>query len=145
MKEIARFQMGSSTFFHSIPGYEPKDLDELIIMDGWLFPTNSMRMVDGERDIFLYRRMSKSQFIDDALTSGVPMRVGKFLVPDFAFYLGMNIGDLRRLQPLIDEIDEKHTYEKIIFDAYIQNDGWWLTEDQRMAAYSEYRRTRNYI
>lgn len=142
MKEIAKFNMGSSCFFHSFPGYQPKDRDELIIMDDWLFPTNSMRMVDGDKDIFLYRRMSKSQFIDDALTSGVPMRVGKFLVPDFAFYLGMTLNDLKRLQPLIDEIDEKHTYERIIYNAYLENGGWWLTDEQRSAAYEEYLSTR---
>ena len=54
-------------------------------------------------------------------------------------------GDLKRLEPLTEIMDEKHTYEIIIFNAYIQNDGWWLTEDQRAAAYSEYKRTRNYI
>ena len=57
----------------------------------------------------------------------------------------MDIQDLKRLEPLTKVMDEKHTYEKIIFDAYIQNDGWWLTEDQRMAAYKEYKRTRKYI
>jgi len=142
MKELARFQMGSSVFFSSFPGYKPKDRDELVIMSDWLFPTNSMRMVDGDKDIFLYRKMSKNAFIDDALTSGVPMRAGKFLVPSFAFYLGMNIGDLKRLQPLIDEIDEKHTYERIIYEAYLKNGGWWLTSEQLAKAYDEYKRTR---
>jgi hypothetical protein len=145
MKEIARFQMGSSTFFHSLPGYEPKDLDELIIMDDWCLKENSARVMIGKNDTFIYRHLTKDGFICDALVSGVPMRLGKFLCPEFASFLKMDIKDLKRLEPLAKILDEKHTYEKIIYNAYIQNDGWWLTEEQRMAAYLEYKRTRNYI
>ena len=40
-------------------------------------------------------------------------------------------------------MDSKHTYEKIIADAYIENNGFFLTDEQRDMAYNEYKKTRN--
>jgi hypothetical protein len=145
MKALAKFTAGSSAFFDCYPDFNPGDIDILIIMDDLPEGDNVFHLFDGKKDNLLLRKMTKEGYIRDALDSGVPMRLGKFLVPEFASFIKMDIQDLKRLEPLTRELDEKHTYEKIIYDAYIQNDGWWLTEDQRMAAYSEYRRTRNYI
>lgn len=138
--------MGSSCFFSDIPGFKSKDVDELIIMDEWSVPgTNVLNCMnkDAGRDIFFFRNMSKNEFISDALQSRVPMRAGKFLVAEFAEYLGMTISDLKRLEPLFQRLDDKHTYEKVIFDAYILNGGWWLTDKQRMDAYQEYMAKRS--
>lgn len=70
------------------------------------------------------------------------MCVGKFLVPEFAKYLNVSIDDLKMLQPLIDSIDEMHEYERIIYNAYIQNNGFFLTEDQLQTAYDTYKKLR---
>lgn len=145
MKALRKFEIGSSLFFGDIPGYKAKDLDELHIMDDFVPGQNVLHLFDGKKDIIMTRDMNKQEFMADALTSGVPMRAGKFLSPMFAAYLEMSISDLQKLDSLFANMDEKHTYEFIIYKAYLQNGGWYLTESQKMEAYQEYRRTRNYI
>ena len=145
MKVIKTFSIGSSVFFNRIEGFSPKDIDELCIMDRFPLQGNVLHTFLHGKDVFFYRDMDKEEFIKDALESEVPMRVGKFLVPDFAKYLGLTIDDLPRLKPLIDSIDEKHDYEKIIYNAYIANGDFYLTNEQRQLAYNNYlQRRKNY-
>ena len=138
MKPIKTFIIGSRTFFMEMEGYVPKDYDELNIMDRFPFKGNVLNMKMNGKDVFFFRDMDKEGFIKDTLECGVPMRVGKFLVPEFAEYLGMTIADLKRLSPVIENIDEKHHYEKAIYDAYLENQAFYLNEKQRAEAYKEY-------
>ena len=143
MKPIKTFEIGSKVFFKEYPDYIIKDNDELCIMDSFEFETNVMNAkFPDNKDVFFYRNMDKYGFIMDALNSGFPMRIGKFLVPEFANYLQMNIDDLKYLEPLILDIDDKHKYEKIIFDSYIKNDSFTLTKEQRDEAYIIYKKYR---
>lgn len=86
--------------------------------------------------------MPIDEFIDYTLNSRLPMEIGKFLVPEIAEYLGCTIDHLKRLKPVIERIDEKHLYEKIIYDSYIKNNGFYLTNEQLDEAYLEYKRLR---
>jgi hypothetical protein len=70
------------------------------------------------------------------------MIVGKFLVPEFCKAIGFTIMDLPRLYPLIQKLDEKHMYEAIIFDSYLQNGDFVLTDSQREKAYQSYQTSR---
>ena len=143
MKPIKTFTIGSSCFFKGYyPDYIEKDRDQIQIMDNFPLKTNVLNLKDGKKDVFFYRDMDKEGFIADTLKSGVPMRAGKFLVREFAEHLGMDAGDLRRLDSLFNSMDDKHTYEKIIYEAYLSNGGFWLTDGQRDEAYDEYRRKR---
>ena len=138
MKPIKTFIIGSRAFFTGVEGYVPKDYDELNIMDRSPFKGNVFNMKMNGKDVFFFRDMDKEGFIKDTLECGVPMRVGKFLVPEFAEYLGMTIADLKRLSPVIENIDEKHYYEKMIYDAYLENQAFYPNEKQRAEAYKEY-------
>ena len=138
MKPIKTFIIGSRAFFTGMEGYVPKDYDELNIMDRFPFKGNVLNMKMNGKDVFFFRDLDKEGFIKDTLECGVPMRVGKFLVPEFAEYLDMTMDDLERLSPVIENIDEKHLYEKVIYDAYLKNGEFKLTEEQRVAAYKEY-------
>ena len=142
MKTIKKIIIGSSVFFSEYEDYKSKDVDVVAIMDTFIPHKNSLNMKIKGEDVFLYRNMSKQRFIQDAFASGVPMRAGKFLVPEFVEYIGMEINDLRRLAPLFDQMDEAHKYEKIIFDAYMENGSFTLTDEQRKAAYEEYKLSR---
>ena len=82
--------------------------------------------------------MDKNEFIDVSLERGLGMELGKFLVPEFARELEMDIDDLERLRPLAEKLDDKHLYEKVIYDAYIENGCWGLTDEQRAEAYRIY-------
>lgn len=137
MKPIKTFKIGSRVFFENIPGFVSKDIDELCIMDEFNFKSNSLHAngLHG-KDVIFYKNLSKQEFLDDCEI--LPMKIGKFLVPEFCEWLGVTIDDLKTLTPIINKIDSKHTYEKIIFDSYIENDGFFLTDEQRESAYQKY-------
>ena len=139
---IKEFKIGSSIFFDSYSDYTQKDIDILAITDLSLFGKQKMNMKLKEKDIFFMCIEENSIMIDKTLESGVNMRAGKFLSPEFAEYIGLTIEELKRLKPMFDEIDEKHRYEKVIFDSYVENNGFFLTDEQRLRAYEEYKRER---
>lgn len=142
MKPIKTFTIGSRVFFSGMKDYSPKDIDELNIMDEFNLKGNVLNAQINGKDVFFFRNMDKEGFIQDALESNVPMRVGKFLVPEFAEHLGLTIDDLRRLAPLFDSIDEKHEYERVIYESYLENKGFNLTDSQREKAYKVYKEKR---
>lgn len=143
MKPIKVFKMGSRVFFEDMPGFHSKDYDELCILDTYNFPGNSFRLNIRGKDVFFYRNLTKEEFIKDTLDSTLPMVAGKFLVPEFSKDLGITISDLAQLSNVFTSMDEKHIYEQIIFNAYIENNGFFLTPEQKSLAYMSYIKTRN--
>ena len=136
--------MGSSYFFDRYDDYKLKDNDELHIVDEFIFPNKvcmNMRLFDGN-DIFIFKNTDKQGYINDVYESGVNMKVGKFLIPEFNKYINFTIDDLKSLQPIFDNMDEKHTYERVIFESYLKNGDFFLTDEQRREAYKEYKRSR---
>ena len=136
--------MGSSYFFDRYDDYKIKDNDELHIVDEFIFPNRvcmNMKLFDGN-DIFIFKNTDKQEYINDVYESGVNMKVGKFLIPEFNKYINFTIDDLKSLQPMFDNMDEKHTYERVIFESYLKNGDFFLTDEQRMEAYKEYKRSR---
>lgn len=89
------------------------------------------------------RKMTPEEFIEYELKSDLPMELGKFLVPEVCGYLGFTIRHLEKLRPLVERLDARHSYEKIIFDSYIENGDFTLTNAQRASAFFEYKRARN--
>lgn len=143
MKPIKTFIIGSIAFFSGMEGFTPKDIDELNIMDEFPFKFNSMHLNKFHgKDVFFFKNMDKNGFIQDAKKSKLSMVVGKFIVPEFANYIGLTIKDLKDLEELFDNIDEKHSYEKIIYDAYLENNGFFLNEEQKKNAFNKYKETR---
>ena len=135
--------MGSSYFFKDFEDYRQKDADELCIMDRFPFPnTNVLNLKKDGKDVFFFRDMDKDGFINDTILSKVPMRVGKFLVMEFAEHLGMTTDDLKRLDPLFQNLDDRHSYERIIYESYLKNGDFFLTDDQLREAYEEYKKKR---
>ena len=136
--------MGSSYFFDIYDDYKLKDNDELHIVDEFIFPNKvcmNMKLFDGN-DIFIFKNTDKQEYINDVYESGVNMKVGKFLIPEFNKYINFTIDDLKSLQPIFDNMDKKHTYERVIFESYLKNGDFFLTDEQRMEAYKEYKRSR---
>ena len=56
------------------------------------------------------------------------------------FYL--SIDDLKRLKPIIAKLDDKHKYEEVIYNAYLENNDFVLTDEQRQEAYRVYNKYR---
>ena len=141
------YTVGSRAFFTGMDGFSPKDSDRLILVDdasdcGLPITTHSEMRLKGNC-YFFYKRLSKDEMIDNCIKSKDPIVVGKFLVPSVAKDLGMTVDDLRRLEDIISLLDEAHTYEKIIFQAYLENNDFSLTDEQRQEAFREYNKNRN--
>lgn len=100
------------------------------------------RKKDRTRCLFIWRKMDPDEFVEYTLRSRLPMEIGKFLVLEVAQDLGFTLEHLKRLQPVAERLDGRHKYEKIIYDAYMENGGFFLTEEQRARAYQEYARAR---
>lgn len=135
--------IGSQYFFSCYDDFNSKDIDELQIIDTDEF--NQVRQLTGRgRCLFsMKRHPSKEHYIDWALQSKVGMVIGKFLVPEFCAEIGFTIEDLPRLSALLDRLDEKHQYEAIIFNSYIENGAFELTNEQRNMAYQSYKISRD--
>ena len=130
--------VGSRAFFKNIDGFKPHDIDILELVDN---PTDfkyqrQFRFKD--KCVFQWRNMDVDEFIDAELMFDIPMSVCKFLVPEFINLKGITIDHLKRLQPLVDKMDEKHLYLKSIYDFYISNNDFYLTENQLQEVYNIY-------
>lgn len=134
--------IGSNAFFLQYSDFKPTDIDELEIIDTNQF--TQVRQLTGKgKCLFQMRRHdSKQEYIDWALRGRLGMVVGKFLVPEFCEAIGFTIEDLPQMKPLIDKLDEKHKYEEIIYNSYLQNGSFTLTQEQRDAAYASYKAAR---
>ena len=133
--------MGSAYFFKDIPGYSSHDVDWIELTDD---PTVArVRSIRGRGlDVLFLRRKPKETLIAEALASPLPMAVGKFLIPEFCGEIGFTFEDLPKVRPLIDALDPRHRYEEVIYDSYMENGSFTLTEEQRMRAYKAYSEAR---
>lgn len=141
MTEAKIIAVGSCAFFGKIIGFESKDKDYVHLMDGWfLNQCGAAVKIDG-CDRFLYPNKGL-ELIDECLKQDDPITAGKFLVPEFCKYIGATIEDVKRLETLFYALDEKHRYETFIYECYVNNNGLWLTEEQRLKAYEIYKTAR---
>jgi hypothetical protein len=134
--------VGSRAFFSGIDGFIPKDTDvlEFIEVPIGFRTVRQIKFVD--KCVFQWRHMPIRELIEETLKRGIPMEIGKFLVPEFINTFNLSIDDLKKLQPLVDRLDDAHKYEAIIYNAYIENNDFYLTQSQLNAAYNAYRESR---
>ena len=142
IKTLRTFIIGSQPFFNCYEDYKMHDMDKLCIMSHGLNGNNSFLMKRDGNDYILYPNLSKEEFVEGDLKGKDSIKIGKYLIPEFAEYIGFTIDDLKKLKPLIEGLDDKHKYEKVIYEAYISNNSFTLTDEQRNAAYEEYKRAR---
>lgn len=144
MKPLYKFKIGSSIFFSEYSDYKIKDIDWVAIFDIFPFENKKMMKVKiGNDDIFMYKpNISKQDFIDELYSTNVIMKVGKFLSSEFCKHFNITIEDLKSLEQFFDKLDDKHKYEKLIYKAYIENNDFVLTQEQRDKAYQEYKKYR---
>ena len=136
--------IGSSVFFNEYNDFIPHDIDYVLFEEHpQLYKTFAYIKTKTE-DIFAYKQMSKDEFLQYELEhcKKAKMAVGKLLVTELVKYMNITIDDLKKFKFAIDEIQEKHSYEKIIYDAFIKNNDFILTQEQRDKAYQEYKKYR---
>ena len=139
---MSKYLIGSQYFFSCYSDFVSKDLDELEIGENADF--SQVRQITGQgKCLFqLKKHLSKEGYINWALKSQIGMVVGKFLVPEFCEAIGLGVEDLPRLKVLIERLDDKHKYEEIIYNSYIENGSFTLTDNQRLDAYESYKNSR---
>ena len=137
-----KFTVGSRAFFSGMDGYNPKDYDTLYLVDqGNGYKYIKQVSSAGSCQFFMVRN-AKEVLIDYALNNSPSMAINKFLVPGLVNELGITIDDLRQLQPMVDKLDAKHRYLRTIYEAYLANGSFTLTDEQRADAFEVYRAAR---
>ena len=91
-------------------------------------------------DIIEIERIKESieNMVMRTIQNGDALLLGKFLVPAVLEFLGAQIEDILPLKVLLPKLDEKHKYQALIFNAYIQNNAFVLSDEQRLDAYHQY-------
>lgn len=131
--------VGSTYFFKNIEGFKSKDIDRVVLVDNPVGFKNVRQTSGSGSCLFEWRRMSADEFVSFTLNSKLPMSVGKFLVKEFCDEIGFTIEHLKKLAPQFDKLDDKHKYEKVLFDSILSNNSWQLTDEQLQAAYDMYK------
>lgn len=135
-----RFIVGSNAFFKDIDGFKAHDKDVLVLIDNPIdFKIQRQIRLNGNC-IFEWKRMTPKEYIDYHKTCECGMFIGKFLVPEFVKEIGFTINDLKELECLLDKLDDKHFYEKIIYEYYIENNDFYLTDEQLKNVYKIYKK-----
>lgn len=145
--------VGSDYFFHDCEGYILHDYDYIILIDK---ANSSYKPSFDSKDTLhiysshtkcdktFYYRYEKQDFIDDIVNGIVPKYfLNKFLIPEVNEAIGFEFSELHALNYLFDELDDKHKYLKIIYDSYIENDEYYLSDSQREKAFNEYKKYRD--
>ena len=141
-----KIEIGSSVFFKRYTDYKSHDTDYIVFVEQPQgFKTFlHINLFDKKEDTFYYKMMSKKEFIEYELNhcKKCQMAAGKFLIPELAEYMNLTIEDLKLFEECFTNMDDKHSYEKIIYNAYIENNGFFLTDNQRKTAYNNYKQKR---
>ena len=139
---MAKILMGSQYFFSCYEDFNSKDVDEIEIIETNEFKRSRQITGQGKCSFQLKKLESVDDYINHALESNLGMVIGKFLIPEFCEEIGMTINDLLKLQPLLRKLDDKHKYEELIYNSYIKNNSFALTDYQREEAYKSYKESR---
>lgn len=136
-------QCGSRYFFGKMPNYQSDSNAFVQVID---HPDDDYRFTMSTnlygRHLFKWVRHTPAELINYALTNpnAPAMQIGKFLVPKFCSEIGFTLSDLRQLEPLLNKLDNEHKYYKLIYNAYMANGDFILTDEQRQAAYEEWQK-----
>lgn len=142
MSKQKNIQVGSNAFFSKFEGFKAHDNDTIILEDEPSdYDVQAQIRLNG--NCYLkWKRMTPKEYIEYHKKAKVGLFLGKFLVKEFVDEVGFTIEDLKQLSFLLDELDEKHLYEKTIYNAYIENNSFNLTKEQLEKAYNEYKKYR---
>ena len=144
-KEDLKFNVGSAAFFEGYyDDYAPHDKDYFYLSDNNKEPFLYFKLFKTKQEYFIYHYISKEELLQHELEKAktFPMVAGKLLVPDVCKYFNITLDDLKLFENIFNNMDEKHEYEKIIYDAYVINNDFILTKEQRDKAYESYKHTR---
>lgn len=144
-----RFIAGSFYFFKDMPGYELHDVDYIVISDEMFLDYHHVYMIDGGigKDYFYWKKNTPEWHVNSLLDNkAFALDIARVLIPAVAKELAFTIEHLKQVKPVLDKLEEqvgpKYNYYKIIYDSYIENNDFILTDEQRLLAYNSYKEAR---
>lgn len=140
-------RIGSSAFFNKYEDFVPGDIDILSIFDEPIFGKHITTIKLDNKDIFVMyigNELTTNHLINDIKDY---YQACKFITPEFINYIhnqGINftIENLKEIRHFFDEVKPKHLYTQYICDSYIENNGFFLTDEQLNKAYEIYKKFR---
>lgn len=141
-----QFLCGSQYFFKDYEDYKIHDTDYVIIDDELEKDYKHIYDKETKTDYFYWKKMSSEEYIKYNEKVKFALDIATFLMKECNEYLNFTIKDLKRLSFLVDKLEQhvgpKYNYYKIIYESYIENNSFILTEEQRLKAYNEYKKYR---
>lgn len=139
---MTKILVGSRAFFGGVNGFKSDNRNFVkLVTNSAPLRIESKLSVHGN---IIYRllREPASVMVQKAIESGNGLLFGNFIVPAFAKEIGLSIDDLKKLQPLLSALNQKHSYQSVIYNYYLANGSFTLTDEQRAEAYSVYMAAR---
>jgi hypothetical protein len=135
---------GSNAFFKGLKGFKPHDIDYVYLVNKEDVSYEYLYQLSkpGISCTFIVVKRPKEELIDYAINHCPPMAIARFLTVEFAEAIGFIIEDLPKLKVMKDNLDDKHKYLGIIYDSYLENKSFTLTNEQRMKAFEDYKNSR---
>lgn len=144
MKTLKKIKCGSSIFFNKFDDYVLKDVDWIVLVDKIPKDNPMWRVKIKDDDLMIFKiGTTKQQYVDMVFNTKVSLKFGKFLIPEFVEYIGFKVDELKQFKDIVNNLDDNHKYQKIIYDSYLENNSFTLTDEQLNKAYTEYKKYRN--
>lgn len=144
-----KFIAGSLYFFKDMSDYKLHDLDYVIITDEMFRNYHHIFLIEDGigKDYFYWKKNTPEWHVNSLLSEkSFSLDIARVLIPEVCKELGFTIEHLKQVKPVLDKIESqvgpKYNYYKIIYDSYIENNDFVLTEEQRLKAYQSYRESR---
>lgn len=131
---------GSRAFFSKYNDFKPKDKDIVHIIENDSKICKYYYRHYTDLCIISIYNFNKEKLIKIFTSSKViPMALCNLLIPEFAEYFNITIDDLKLLKNIRNNLDAKHFYLGIIYDSYLENGKFELTDAQLDKAYTSYK------
>lgn len=142
--QIHKIITGSKAFFCNYEDFNPHDTDYLIVYD-IIGTLKDMRneSLNGE-DNFIFPILKQEELIGfiNGTNDCNAIAIACILTPEFSKLQKFTIEHLKECLSTRNRLKRKHLYLGIIYDSYIENNGFFLTDEQRLKAYNEYKKYR---
>lgn len=148
MEDNPKIITGSAYFFSSMPGFSPKDKDYVSYQEHPVKFKLLRQITKPGMDLFIYNKdltfEEHVRYLTARDSKVPPMSLCNYLNNDFIkmFFGSITIEQLKQLHPLVDKMDWKHRYLVMIYNFYIENNSFTLTDEQRLEAYNRYKAER---
>lgn len=135
---------GSKYFFKNCEGYNPEttDTDYIEVLETNEFLRTRLIHDENGYEIHQWKLKPKSEIFEDLEHKPNSLAVCALLIPEFNEAFGITFLDLVKVENNVNNLTGKYSYYKVIYDAYMKNGSFVLTDEQRQAAYEVYKKNK---